>query len=101
MLKRSIAVTSRRFGPDHSDIAQAQNNLAELYSRQGRKAEAEYLFKRSAAMFERTFGPNHPDLASVLENLAGLYKDQGRYADAAQVHRRSMVIRGKTESGPI
>ena len=86
----------KAFGPDHPDIAQALNNLAALYGRQGRNAQAERLFKRSAATFEKTLGPDHPDLAGVLENLAGLYKYQGRHADAQQVLKRSMAIRGKT-----
>jgi tetratricopeptide (TPR) repeat protein len=94
-------VTEKAFGPDHPDVAQALNNLAALYARQGRNADAERLFKRSVVTFEKTLGPNHPDLADVLEILAGLYKDQGRYADAEQLSRRSMAIRGNTRSGPI
>jgi tetratricopeptide (TPR) repeat protein len=82
LLKRSMAVTEKAFGPDHPDVAQALNNLAAVYVRQGRNADAERFFKRSVATFEKTLGPNHPDLADVLENLAGLYKDQSRYAGA-------------------
>jgi len=89
-------VTEKAYGPDHPDVAQALNNLAVLYTRQGRNADAERLFKRSVATFEKTLGPNHPDLADILQNLAGLYKDEGRYADAQQLFKRSMAIRGKT-----
>ncbi len=88
-------MTKKAFGPDHPDVAQALNNLAALYARQGRNAEAERLFKQSVATFEKTLGPNHPELADVLENLAGLYKDQGRYADAELVLKRSAAIRGQ------
>ncbi|MEI9922658.1 MAG: tetratricopeptide repeat protein [Bradyrhizobium sp.] len=70
-------VTEKAFGPDHPDVAQAQNNLAALYARQGRNADAERLFKQSVATFEKTLGPDHPDLADILDNLAGLYRDQG------------------------
>ena len=89
-------VTAKAYGPDHPDIAQALNNLAALYGRQGRNSLAEQFYKRSVATFEKTLGPNHPDLAGVLDNLAALYKDQGRYADAEQAFRRSKAIRGKT-----
>ena len=95
LLKRSIVITVKAFGPDHADVAQGLNNLAALYARQGRNAEAERFFKQSVATFEKTLGPNHPELAGVLDNLAGLYKDQGRYADARELYKRSAAIRGK------
>ena len=85
----------KAFGPDHADVAQGLNNLAALYARQGRNAEAERFFKQSVVTFEKTLGPNHPELAGVLDNLAGLYKDQGRYADARELYKRSAAIRGK------
>jgi Tfp pilus assembly protein PilF len=89
-------VTEKAYGPDHPDIAQAQNNLATLYARQGRNADAERLYKLSVATFEKTLGPDHPDLADILNNLAAFYKDQGRTADAQQLFKRSAAIRGKT-----
>jgi tetratricopeptide (TPR) repeat protein len=98
LLKRSMAVTEKAFGPDHPDVAQALNNLAAVYVRQGHNADAERLFKRSVVTFEKTLGPNHPDLAGILENLAGLYKDQGRYPDAIALFKRSMTIRAKAGS---
>jgi hypothetical protein len=59
LLKRSMAVTEKAFGPDHPGVAQALNNLAAVYVRQGRNADAERFFKRSVATFEKTLGPNH------------------------------------------
>ena len=99
MLKRSIMVTAMAYGPEHPDVAQALNNLAVLYTRQGRNADAERLFKQSVTTYEKTLGPNHPDLADVLDNLAGLFRDEGRTADAQQILKRSMAIR-KT-AGPV
>ena len=60
-----------------SDVAQSLNNLAELYSEQGRYAEAEPLYKRSLAIDEKALGPDHPDVASSLNNLAELYRRPG------------------------
>ena len=57
------------------------NNLALLYTKQGRLNEAEPLYLRSLAMVERTLGPEHLDVATSLNNLAGLYSRQGRYAE--------------------
>jgi tetratricopeptide (TPR) repeat protein len=89
-------VTEKAYGPDHPDIAQAQNNLATVYARQGRNGDAERLYKQSVAMFEKTLGPDHPDLVDILDNLAAFYKDQGRYADALPLVKRSAAIREKS-----
>ena len=68
------------------------NNLAVLYSDQGRYADAEPLYKRALAIREKALGPDHPDVATSLNNLAALYNDQGRYADAEPLYKRSLAI---------
>ena len=40
----------KALGPDHPDVAQSLNNLADLYSAQGRHADAEPLYKRALAL---------------------------------------------------
>jgi Tfp pilus assembly protein PilF len=90
-----MTATETAFGPDHPDMAQALNNLAVVYKRQGRNADAEQLYKRSVATLEKTLGPNHPDLAGVLQNLAVFYKDQGRDDDADALLERVTAIRAK------
>jgi tetratricopeptide (TPR) repeat protein len=77
-------------------LAVTLNNLAELYVKQGRYADAEPLHKRSLAIKEKALGPNDPAVATSLQNLAGLYYKQRRYADAESLYKRSIVIREKT-----
>jgi Flp pilus assembly protein TadD len=101
LLNRSLAIAEKKLGPDHPDVAQALNNLAAVYGKQGRSADAERLFKRSLAVFEKTLGANHPDVAGVLNNLAALYKAQGRTADAEPLFKRSAAIRAKASAKPI
>jgi tetratricopeptide (TPR) repeat protein len=80
LAQQVLAIREKALGPDHPDVAQSLNNLAELYKTQGRYAEAEPLYKRSLAIWEKALGPNHPDVATALNNLAELYRNQGRYA---------------------
>jgi hypothetical protein len=47
-------------------------DLAGLYYKEGRYAEAEPLYKRSLAIKEKAFGPDHPDVELSLSNLAEL-----------------------------
>ncbi len=71
------------------------NNLAGLYHRQGRYADAEPLYKRSLAIVEEALGPMHPDFAQSLENYAALLRKTGRDAEAARMETRAKAIRAK------
>jgi hypothetical protein len=55
-LKRSLAIDEKAHSPDHPDVGVSLNNLAGLYVRQGRYADAEPLLKRSLAIKEKIFG---------------------------------------------
>ena len=76
--RRALPTWKKALGPDDSDIVQSLNNLACLYSGEGRYADAEPLSKRALAIFNKALGPDHPDLAQSLNNLADLYSAQGR-----------------------
>jgi tetratricopeptide (TPR) repeat protein len=82
-------------GPEHPDVAESLNNLAELLDYRGRYAEAEPLHRRGLAIREKVLGPEHPDVAASLNNLAVLLKSQGKYAEAEPLCRRALAIREK------
>jgi tetratricopeptide (TPR) repeat protein len=82
LYKRALAISEKALGPDHPEVAESLNNLAELYGAQGRYADAEPLYKRALAIREKALGPDHPEVAESLNDLAELYRAQGRYADA-------------------
>ena len=63
LAQRALALYEKVLGPDHPDVATALNNLAELYRRQGRYADAEPLVsKRSLAIGKRLLVPIIPML---------------------------------------
>ena len=74
------------------EIAVNLNNLAALYNRTGRAAEAEPLYARALALKEKLLGPEHPDVAVTLNNLAVLLKALGRRDEAAEAYRRALAI---------
>jgi Tfp pilus assembly protein PilF len=90
-----LAILEKALGPDHPDVANSLNNLAALYQKQGRNADAEPLYKQSVAILERSLGPDHPEIATNLNNLGALYKAQGRDADAELLYARSLMIQKK------
>jgi tetratricopeptide (TPR) repeat protein len=46
----ALEVAEQKFGPDHPNVAQSLNSLAELYCDQGEYAKAEPLYKRALAI---------------------------------------------------
>ncbi|HAC63338.1 MAG TPA: hypothetical protein DCF68_07295 [Cyanothece sp. UBA12306] len=58
---------------DHQDIAISLDNLANLYSFQGRYEAAEPLYLEALAMKQRIWISDHQDIATSLDNLANLY----------------------------
>ena len=68
-------------GLDHPYTATFLNDLAELYSAQGRYAEAEPLYKRSLAIVENALGPEHPKADQALEYYAVLLRETGHPGD--------------------
>jgi len=48
--KRSLAIREKALGPNHPDVAQSLENLAELYKATNRPTEAEALKKRAEAI---------------------------------------------------
>ena len=53
LAQESLKLREEALGPNHPDVAISLNNLADLYMRQGRLAEAELLFRRSLAIKEK------------------------------------------------
>jgi len=76
-------------------VANSLNNLAQLYGKQGRYAEAEPIYQRALAIREKALGREHPDVAHSLNRLAKLYQAQGEYAKAEPLYQRALAIREK------
>jgi tetratricopeptide (TPR) repeat protein len=68
------------------------NNIAMIYYKQRRYAEAEVLFLRSIAITSRVLGSSHPHLTLTLASLGEVYTRLGRYSEAMQQYQRSLSI---------
>jgi len=74
------------------EAAQSLNNLAGLYNKQGKYAQAEPCYKRLLTILNTELGSDHPDVAKTQNNLATLYYKQGRYAEAESLYKQSLTI---------
>ena len=83
---RALAIREKQLGPLHPATAQTLNNLAHLYKKQGKYAEAEPLYQRALRIMEQQLGPDHPDVSYPLLSLALLYKEHGQYSKAKSLY---------------
>ena len=84
----------RVLGPEHPHVATVLANLAELYSDEGKYAQAEPLYRRALAIREKVLGPEHPAIAPLLANYATLLRATGRQEEAASLEARIATLRG-------
>jgi tetratricopeptide (TPR) repeat protein len=78
---------------DHSEVATSLNDLAAVYTAQGRDTEAEPLLKKSLAILEKFLEPDSRSLADAIMNLARCYNNQGKYNEAEPLYNRALEIR--------
>jgi tetratricopeptide (TPR) repeat protein len=93
--ERALALSEKKFGPDHPSVGTSLNYLVQLYRLQGRYGAAERLNKRPLAIHEKALGPDHPDVAAALSNLAVLYFGQSDWPRATDYFRRGTDVIAK------
>ena len=76
-------------------VAITLDNLAKLYSAQGKYGEAEPLHNQALAIAEKALGSDHPQVATSLENYAALLRQTQRTAEAEKMESRAEAIRAK------
>lgn len=84
MYKEALAIDEKAFGADHPAVARDLNNLAGLYTQQGKYKEAESFCKRALEIRRKAFGANSPEVAESLKNCAVLEKKLGKAEASAK-----------------
>ncbi len=82
-------------GDTHPDVSVLRNNLASVYSTQGRTEEAEALFRLALRSLEAAH-PQHPSISAILHNLGGIWAAKGQYEEADQAYQRALAVAEKT-----
>jgi tetratricopeptide (TPR) repeat protein len=73
-------------------LADCLNELAILYAKQHKYAQAELLFQRSLGVSVAALGSDHPDVAIVLKNIGSLKASQQQYAEADLLLSQSLSL---------
>ncbi len=92
LYQRALAINEKVLGTEHPSTSKTLNNLALLYSNQGKYGQAELLCQRALAINEKTLGPEHPHTATTLNSLANLYHNQGKYELVEPLYQRALTI---------
>ena len=77
LLRDALASQEASLGKTHPDVANIVNNLAVVYERLGRVAEAEQSYRRAHAIAVASLPPKHPFVATSLKNLVEFCKAHG------------------------
>jgi DUF2075 family protein len=83
----------RVLGDEHPDTLTSMNNLASIYTSQGRGKEAEILGEQVVMTRKRVLGDEHPDTLTSLDNLASIYTSQGREKEAEILGEQVVMTR--------
>ena len=91
-LQQAMAVHEQMSEPDHSIMAGCLVDLASIYLKQDRWAEAEPFCLRALIMHQGLEELAHQALTLSLHNLGSCYCGQGKYAQAEPLLRRALDI---------
>lgn len=88
-----LSMEGRQLGTEYPHTAGCLSNLAGIYWKQERYAEAEPLLVRALTLFEQQAGPQHHDTAGCLYNLGLLSLKQGKYEQSEAFYQQALSIR--------
>ncbi|KAH7418662.1 hypothetical protein BKA64DRAFT_691181 [Cadophora sp. MPI-SDFR-AT-0126] len=84
---------------DMDGLDWAFHNFGDIFTDQGKLAEAEEMYIRALEGCEKALGPDHTSTLDTVNNLGMLYKDQGKLAKAEKMYIRA--LQGREEAlGP-
>ena len=70
MYMRALKGKEKVWGAEHTSTLDTVNNLAVLYSNQGKMAEAEEMYMRALKGYINARGSNHPSTGLIARNLS-------------------------------
>jgi hypothetical protein len=85
MLERTLEGRELACGPNHLAKIEMTQNLDELYSKQGKGAEAEDMLLRVLEGRERELGIDHTLTLETVGNLSNLYRHQEKQDKAKKM----------------
>jgi tetratricopeptide (TPR) repeat protein len=96
LLEQALALTRKRYGDDHPEVATILGNLAGLLRQLGDLSYARVLFEQALAVDLKTYGDDHPKVATTRASLAGLLRELGQPGRALVLYQQALASDIKT-----
>jgi tRNA A-37 threonylcarbamoyl transferase component Bud32/tetratricopeptide (TPR) repeat protein len=90
--QEALSLKQKVLGPDNSDVALSEGNVAVALLELGREQEALTHVDRSLDILSRGVGVGHPEYATQLNNRGEILNALGRYRDARGAFESSRII---------
>ncbi|MGH9819190.1 MAG: tetratricopeptide repeat protein, partial [Pyrinomonadaceae bacterium] len=102
LLKQSLVVSEKLFGPDHYHLADVLLEIGRVELESGDASAAEAAAKRALANTEKQYGSEHWRDVFPLNDLGRIYSTSGDLAKAEHVYERAFAINEKVlEAGGL
>ena len=98
-LRSALEERRKLYGPDHADVARAQEAVAGVLLDRGELVPAEALFREALATFERAGEADTEHALTARSNLATTLENLGKLDEAEAAHRE-LVERSRRVLGP-
>ncbi len=92
------AILERKFPGGHPHLAKLHNNLARIYSAQGREEDEIAQLMTADHLYEKLFGPDFYERVKPLSRLAVRARDRGDAKRAVELYHLAAEIGRKTNS---
>lgn len=95
LFERALPLRRAALGPDHLEVARAENNVAVLLVELGRSEEGRAHHERALAILRAVHGPEHPSVADSMDNLGIVLTDLRQWEEAERLLREALQLREK------
>ena len=95
LFREVFEADKKTMGYEHVYTITSMNNLAEIWSRQGKQKEAEDMMRHTVELSQKVRGADHPETVDLMDNLRELLRRQGKTEEAEQMLLQRPVLRQK------
>ncbi len=93
LLRESVRLRQKVFGPDHLEVAEANRDLAQVLIFRGELAEAESLSRAVLKIRSGELDEGHTLIAGVWNDIGYILRLQGRYEESATAMNAAVEMR--------